>query len=404
MGVIDPELVRFKAQVSPAIGSMNAACSSITNGIKELSSSANSVQSCVENSYDSANKSSVLSNLGRVNEIYNKIVTSIESDLTSFISGAENVISKVEYLDTINAEIAEQQNIINNNQGEEKEQVAAVLAASNIITQKNELFNTKHEEAKKALSALKAMDGSVSFCQEFSTSNYESLKGSLEYGTFEQRTFTSSTGETIDYCIYIPDYKKEVDKLPCLLYLHGSTSSYSDPGWSKYGLTGLIKNQDITPSGIVIMPHIKDHKDTQTLKELTDYVVSEYNCDTDKISISGHSSGAIATYRMINTYPDYFSCAVPISGSNLGSINEEAFGNMKVWAFGGSEEGGDGATSTTIGQYAVNNVNSVGGKGRLTVLGCGHAATDERTFEKEYESPDGTKEYVIEWMFEQTKA
>ena len=405
MGIISPELQAFKNKMSSAaIGGMSDAGSTITNGLQSLTTSAGSVQSSIDSNYKSANKSTILSNLGRVSEIYSKIASSIESDLTSLLSGAQAVVDQVQELEDINTNISNLQSEAASIQGDDENATSTRAQKYDQITTLSKLFDTKHEAAKAALSALKSQDGSIAFVQEFSINDYENVKDSLEYGTFELKQFTSSNGSTIEYYIYVPDYGTDVENLPCMLYLHGSTSSYSDPGWSKYGLTGLIKDQDVTPSGIVIMPHIKDHKDTQTLKELTDYVVSEYNCDTNKISISGHSSGAIATYRMINTYPNYFSCAVPISGCNYGSITEEAFGGMNVWAFGGSEEGGDGATSTSVGQGAIRNVNRVGGNGKFTVLGCGHAATDEKTFEKEYESPDGTKKTVIEWMFEQEKA
>ena len=404
MGVINPELKTFKQKVSPAIGGMSAASTKISDSIQELSTCANSVKSDIDSNYDSVNKTTILSKFGEVDELYKSISSSVESTLQSLISGAQGVIDLVTKLENINNEIDAQQEIINSNSGTESSAVSARNTAQSIIDSKNKEFDETQERALTALSSLKAQDGSVQEAEDLSASSTSVSTEKLEYGTFELKTFTSSTGETIDYYVYVPKNAENVDKLPAMLYLHGSTSSYNDPGWSKYGLTGLIQSGEVTPSGIVIMPHIKDHKDTTTLKELTDYVVNEYNCDTNKISISGHSSGAIATYRMINTYPDYFSCAVPISGCNYGSITEEAFGGMNVWAFGGSEENGDGGTSTPVGQGAIRNVNRVGGNGKFTVLGCGHAATDEKTFQKEYESPTGETINPLDWAMQQTKA
>lgn len=404
MGVINPELKTFKQKVGPAIGSMSTASTKISDSIQELSTSAKSVRSDIDSNYDSVNKSTILGKFNEVDEMYTDIASSVESTLQSLISGAQGVIDLVTKLEGINEEIDAQQEIINSNSGTESAAVSARLNAQEIIDSKNKEFDETQERALTALSSLKAQDGSVQEAESLNTSSTSISTESLEYGTFELKSFTSSTGETIEYYVYVPKNAENVDSLPAMLYLHGSTSSYNDPGWSKYGLTGLIKDEEVTPSGIVICPHIKDHKDTTTLKELTDYVVNEYNCDTNKISISGHSSGGIATYRMINTYPDYFSCAVPISGCNLGSINEESFGDMNVWVFGGSEEGGTGGTSIAAGQWAVNNINSVGGNSKLTVLGCGHAATDERTFQKEYESPTGETISPLDWAMQQTKA
>ena len=404
MGIINPELKAFKEKVGPAIGSMSTASSKISAGVQELSTSAKSVKSVLDSNYNSVNKSTVLGKFSQVDKIYSGIASSVDSTLQSFLTGAQGVIDLVSKLEGINEEIDAQQEIIDSNSGTEQEAVAARVGAQEVIDAKNLEFDEIHASALKALSALKAQDGSVPGAEDINVSSTSISTEKLGYGKFELRSFTSSTGVTIDYYVYVPKNAENVEKLPAMLYLHGSTSSYNDSGWSNYGLTGLIKDEEVTPSGIVICPHIRDHKDTTTLKELTDYVVNEYKCDKKKISISGHSSGGIATYRMINTYPDYFSCAVPISGCNYGSITEEAFGGMNVWAFGGSEENGDGGTSTPVGQGAIRNINRVGGNGKFTVLGCGHAATDEKTFQKSYESPTGETINPIDWAMKQTKA
>ena len=254
MGVIDPSLTEFKSKVSSSLGSMTTASSTLASNLQTLSSSASTVQSCIDSSYNSTNKSTILSNLGRVNDVYSKIAASLDSDLNSFISSAQDVVDKVDYLEELNKIIDDLNNTISANSGDESEAVAARISAQESLQSKNTEFDEKHAEAKTALAALKAQDGSVSFCQEFSTTDYENVKDSLEYGTFELKEFTSSTGETIEYYIYVPDYGTDVENLPCMLYLHGSTSGYyTDTGWSNYGLTGLIKDQSVTPSGIVIL-------------------------------------------------------------------------------------------------------------------------------------------------------
>ena len=404
MGVIATELKNFKTQVEPALDGMSVTSTKIAEGVELLSSYSSSVQSGVSSNYNSTNKATILSNLDRVNEVYSKIATTVENDLNSFISDSENLINLITQLENINEDIKAQQEIINNNSGEDASAIDARTKAQEIVTEKNNSFIEINDLALKAYNALKSKGGDVSFCQEFSTSNYENLRDSLEYGTFELKKFTSSNGTTIEYYIYVPDYGTEVENLPCMLYMHGGEQVGNNYQWDDYGLTSLIANRDVTPAGIVIMPHITNFNDLQTIKELTDYVVSEYNCDTDKISVGGHSSGAIATYRMINTYPDYFSCAVPISGCNYGSITEEAFGGLEMWAFGGSGEGGSSATSTSVGQGAVRKVNNVGGNAKFTVLPGGHSDTNANTFAEKYTSPDGTEMYVLDWMFAQTKA
>ena len=405
MGIIATELKDFKAKMnSSAINGMNSASSTITNGLQSLTTSASSVQSSIDSNYSSANKSTILSNLGRVNEIYSKIATSIDSDLSSLLSGVQSVVKKVEELETINTLISDLQGQMNSVVGNDEEANSRRANIQSQIDARNTEFDLKQEEAKAALKSLKSQDGSIAFVQEFSLSSYEQLKDSLEYGTFELKKFTSSSGKTIEYYIYVPDYGTEVDNLPCMLYMHGGMSEGSNSDWSTYGLTSYIKNQTITPSGIVIMPHITNFYDFDTLKELTDSVVSEYNCDTNKISISGHSNGGIATYNMLNRYPGYFSCAIPISGTNYDSINAQSCDGVKVWAFGGTSEGGSGNCSSTTGKKAVSKINSLGGEAKFTDVPGGHSASNKDTYAKEYESPDGEMINPLEWAFQQERA
>ncbi len=227
----------------------------------------------------------------------------------------------------------------------------------------------------------------------------------FEYGHTETRTFKSSTGEEIEYIIYIPKNIDKVENVPAMLYLHGYNDNYYNPAWHRSGLTGLIEGKEITPPGIVIMPHIRDHKNLDILKELTDSVVKQYSCDKDRISISGHSYGGIATYKMIDKYKGYFSSAVPISGCDTDSINPDAFKGMKVWAFGGAREGGDLKTSTPIGQSAIESVKKVGGEAQFTVLEkTEHGLSDERTYQSSFKSITGESINPIIWAMKQVKS
>ena len=241
MGVINPELKTFKQKVGPAIGSMSTASTKISDSIQELSTSAKSVRSDIDSNYDSVNKSTILGKFNEVDEMYTDIASSVESTLQSLISGAQGVIDLVTKLEGINEEIDAQQEIINSNSGTESAAVSARLNAQEIIDSKNKEFDETQERALTALSSLKAQDGSVQEAESLNTSSTSISTESLEYGTFELKSFTSSTGETIEYYVYVPKNAENVDSLPAMLYLHGSTSSYNDPGWSKYGLTGLIQ-------------------------------------------------------------------------------------------------------------------------------------------------------------------
>ena len=223
-----------------------------------------------------------------------------------------------------------------------------------------------------------------------------------EFGTYETRSFTTSKGVVIEYKVYLPKGAEKMENLPAMLYLHGYNESYNDPAWHRYGLSGRLEQQEVVPPGIVIVPHIKDHNDLESIKELTDYIVKQYSCDTDRISIGGHSYGGIETYKMIDKYKGYFSAAVPISGTNPESISADSVGGMKIWAFGG-KEGGDSLTSTPTGQSAVQAIKKYGGEATFTYLPCEHGLTQDKTFQAKYTSPDGEEINPIVWAMKQRR-
>ena len=405
MGEISAELKQFKSSVEPEIGNMSSKCSTLQSTIQSLSSSVSTAKSGISNYYQSENKDKIINKFSYVGQIYEKIATSLGSDLQGMISDAGNLCEKVAELETINEQIAEQQAIVNANLGDTDAQKSKKNAANQKISELNKQFEEKHEEAKTKLTELKGRDSSLSFTTEFSPSATEANIDDLQYGTFEPHEFVASNGLKIQYWLYVPDYGKEVENLPVMLYMHGGSDNQhvSLDGAKKYGLTSHIANQRVTPSGIVIMPAVCDfsEKGRVALKELTDSVVEEYNCDTDRISVSGHSYGGITAYRLVNENPDYFSCVVAISGSEKVT---DAFDGVKVWSFNGTSETKAGYTSIMSGERAVKEVNEVGGEAKLTALKTGHAGTNKITYEQEYESPDGDVCNPLDWAFRQIKA
>lgn len=239
-----------------------------------------------------------------------------------------------------------------------------------------------------------------------SATNFDpALLGNLSYGSFNTYTFTGSNGVKVDYYLYLPDYGKEVTDLPVMIYMHGGSAHGTGiSGWTSMGLTNKILKQEVTPPGIVICPYIRNFEGDNigmVIKELTDHVVNTYNADPNKITVSGHSYGAITAYRMINQYPDYFAAAVPISGWDKVT---DSFGNVKVWAFHGSNDEGSGQCSYSGALNQLNKINSMGGTALMhTFQGAGHGWVQNYTFEQEYTSPDGEEETVLEWASHQDR-
>ena len=235
--------------------------------------------------------------------------------------------------------------------------------------------------------------------------NYLEHLDKLKYGSYKQYKFTASNGLTITYDLYLPDYGQEVDGLPTMMYMHGGGANNSISSLNSHGLSMYVDKKKITPEGIVIIPFIKnftDRRNLQALKELTDSVVKNNHGDPNKISVSGHSYGAITTYRLINKYPNYYAAAIPISGWD--KVNEGVVGT-KVWAFHGAKDAPHGNCSASGQKSVVKQIQSYGGTATIHIYeNRGHGYTQDDTYSgATYVSPDGTTVTPLEWAFRQSR-
>ena len=404
MGEISSSLKDFKTCVGPQLDSMNSFYDKLQEKIKEITDTTTKVRSSFEGYYKSTNQTAVIARFDRINQIYSKISTSVNTDLRSMISDSKTLINLIKELEDINEEIKKQQSIINSNKNDEEKQ-NIVRNANNMITTKNAQFISTHTQALDKLNALKAKDASLSFVEEFSINANEPDLEDLQYGSLELKEFKASNGEVVDYYIYVPDYGKDVTNLPAMLYMHGGNThqDIASEAALKKGLGNLLANKEVTPSGILVVPVMRNFDDNgvKAVKELMDDVVQTYDIDTDRISVSGHSYGGITAYKLVNEYPNYFSCVVPISGSEKVT---SAFNGVKVWSFNGAGEVAEGNTSFYSGKRAVKEVNDAGGEASQTALKSSHGDTDKETYANKYLSPDGIVENPLEWAFRQVKA
>ncbi|MBP5678854.1 MAG: prolyl oligopeptidase family serine peptidase [Bacilli bacterium] len=227
--------------------------------------------------------------------------------------------------------------------------------------------------------------------------------GEPSYGSFQRMTYTAQNGKTVDYYLYIPDYGTDkVSGLPIMIYMHGSGETGA--GTLKCGLPKLISEQGINPSGIVICLQAHSTSDfsngayEDAVVEMTNSVAAEYGGDLNKVSVSGHSMGAIAGYRLIGRYPEYFSAFVPISGV---PSNTDSLSNVYTWAFHGSRDTSCDYSKT---EYMVRKLKNAGYDISLhTFQGAGHGGVQNYTWTEEYEDEEGNSVNPLEWAFGKTK-
>ncbi len=109
-------------------------------------------------------------------------------------------------------------------------------------------------------------------------------------------------------------------------------------------------------------------------KKLIDFVVNEYNIDKNRITIMGHSRGAIGTWDIVSKYPGYFKNAIPVS-CRSSAFNAKSFINTRVWAFVGDVGSNEINYNNLMSGY-VNNINAIGGSAQLDVMkGYAHGNT-----------------------------
>lgn len=332
-------------------------------------------------------KGSSYSNLSsKVEEMVSQYSGVISSEMTSFASACD-----------LYAEYEQVKNQIRSLEGNAEENSSQISSCRARLSQ----LKTEIESLLSSASA-ESLEGASSSTLSLSTS----ALGTPSYGTFEKQSFKASNGLTVNYYLYRPSYNGTVDVegLPVIMYMHGGGNNNSASSLLARGLSKELNNQSVNPSGICIIPFIQnfsDKRNVQALRELTDTVVSTYHADPNRISVSGHSSGAIMTYKLVNAYPNYYAAAMPISG--FSKINDESFRNTRVWAFNGELDKGS-ATSNAGAAKAVNYINSIGGNATLyTYKGAGHAYVQDYTYQREFESPDGDVTTPLEWAFRQVK-
>ena len=404
--VIDQELINFKTKVEPSLGNMNSTKSLLVSKLTNLSNTATSVKSSIDNVYNSENKASILSKFDDINSVYAKISSSVEGDLGNILGKAESLISLVSQLETLRNEIAKDEYIVGHADNYKASEVSAARASINNNTSQ---FNSKHQEALTALSTLKGMDASLGFTSSSSTSTASGSynNGQIVGRTFERRTFVSSKGVKMDYYIYIPKYATDVKNLPVHVYLHGGGGT----GGVKYSLPKMI-NKGLDVNGIVISPLSTSgqwlNEDLEdAVVELTQQVVESYDADSNRISLSGHSNGANGGYRILSRYPDYFSAFVPISGQPKYMVTAKDpnrwtdIKDVQIWAFHSKNDSFIGykyplsileqTKEEGLDNFELHTFNSAGHDIYYKVFG--------EKFEK-----DGKEWSVLDWCFAQPKS
>ena len=176
---------------------------------------------------------------------------------------------------------------------------------------------------------------------------------------------------TVGMHLYIPKEYNELQKVPLLLFLHGSGERGKDLDLVlKWGPPKHINAGKDFPM-IVVSPQCPSEErwDAATLAELVKWMLQKYKIDRDRLYVTGLSMGGEGTYALIESYPKLFAAAVPICGAIEPNMPKK-FKSVPIQSFVGSEDKVLKRMMTL-----TNAITSAGGKARLYIHnGVGHVS------------------------------
>ena len=420
---ISDNLINFKKIISGDLPFMKSTLSTLTTKINASNEVANSVKKNVSSLYFSENKSVILGKFDQLIELQDEIIASLENNLKTIIVKCNVLLEKITRLEVLVKEIADAESVISssglhrtyNADMSDKAEVDAynaalenkINAAKKTLEIKNPQFDYLHQEALTDLNILTSMDSSLKISSADVVSP-PSLPEGFEGGEMVKQHYTASNGVKVSYYVYMPK-SRSTGKIPVHIYLHGDGESGS--GVLNTSLPKLLNEDSLNPNAIIICPQGSNDKNDRSyqwksknyrdaLIELTNKLASENNGDTNKISLSGHSRGAIMGYQIASENPGYFSAFVPVSGyskglesgvDNLSNLND-----VKIWGFHGTND------SATEYEKALHVMTQLGDNMQMHVFeGAGHSIQND-TYSGKFEY-NGVLYSPLEWAIAQER-
>lgn len=168
--------------------------------------------------------------------------------------------------------------------------------------------------------------------QNYQTHSAKHYDGSLKYNG-------------MNYILYYPDDLNLNKKNPLVVFLHGFGEFGTDIllTLKTSAFTNNMRQGKFQQNAIFLAPQCNSRNNKwvecfDNLKNLINKIVTDYNVDTKKISMTGHSYGGAAVFDFIVQYPGFLSAAAPLAPS---VINQDytKMKDLKIAVFTGTEDG-----------------------------------------------------------------
>lgn len=387
MGTIPSELLKFKNNVEGKLSSIGAIKENLSSDLTNYINYSDTFKSGIDSYYNSQNKESLITKITEVSKSSVDIKTSLDSFLGVIVSKSENLIGLVKELEKINNDISSL-----NKEDEKYEENLSSL---------NSQFSEKEKEANKLLSDMKAMEHGLKVPEKPTEIVLDTPTG----GKISKYVYKAPNGSRMTYYMYVPEGIDSTKKLPMHVYLHGSGER--GEGALNQSLPKLINN-GYKPAGIVLIPQLPLNKSysnqwsQQMVMGTINEVIKTQNVDTNRISLSGHSDGAIGGYALVQAYPNTFSAFVPISGRSSIKVNPEELRRLKIFAFHGTS---DSSVEYNKGAEIIRYIRSLGNNNSYlhAFQNAGHGIQNQ-VFTNQFSFNGKEMLNPLDWAFMQTKA
>lgn len=175
------------------------------------------------------------------------------------------------------------------------------------------------------------------------------------------------------YILYEPSHLKELTNLPLIVVMHGSGEIGSSLSKLKKREPYIsLNNGKFSANAYVLMPQLPKNtwgSMASDLKSLIDNIAETCKCDKTRISLTGHSLGAMGVIEVMAKYPNDFAAGASLSCAKNYKAELPRLAHIPIWFLYGEKEGNYGKYAREM--FAV--MNTLNEESRLTAIpGYGH--------------------------------
>jgi predicted peptidase len=203
---------------------------------------------------------------------------------------------------------------------------------------------------------------------------------------------TTTKNLSCNYLLFLPEsYDQQQKDWPLILFLHGAGERGNDLTKVKvHGPPKIVEKQKDFPF-IVVSPQCPEEQwwtdNLDTLINLLDEIITQYNVDKDRVYLTGLSMGGFGSWALAAKYPDRFAAIAPVCGGAL-QYNAYSLVNVPIWIFHGAK---DTTVPVLRSQEMFDLINKRGGDVKITI----YPDANHDSWTQTYNNPE-----LYDWFLE----